>query len=1002
MKASESLQNDQSTATENALRRAVDTTPAFIHTARPDGYLDYFNRGWLDFLGKSLEEVCGWRWTESIHPDDVDEIVQKWRAALASGEPFEIEARVQRADGSYRALLHRKLPLRDEHGSIVKWFGSSIDIEDRKRAEEQFRRSTQELQRSEFYLAEGQRLAQMGSWAFDAAGFDYWSPELFRIYGLEPTSAAPTIQEYLNCIHPDDREFMANLIKRILADASPFDATKRIVRPDGEVRYIRCVGAPVVENQKLKRYVGSALDVTEHELLTQALQRREAYLAEAQRLSHTGSFGWDVSSGEIYWSDETFRIFELDPKTEVTTELIVQRTHPGDREAVQQVIERASRDRTEFALEHRLLMPDGSIKYLQVVGRPSTNEGRSSEIVGAVTDITNHRRAEESLRKSEAYLADAQKLSQTGSWAWSPEVGIKYWSEECYRVQGFDPRDGLPRFEELFQRMHPDDQPKVKDLMQRVVRKKIDFETDYRLVHPDGAVRDIHTTAHPVLSPTGDLVEFMGTVIDVTEQRQARAELEKALAEIKKSEDRLRVIIDTIPTMAWVDRPDGSAEFLSRGWLDYTGLSMEEALNWGWAVVLHSEDSTSLMDKWLTSVATGKPFEAEARFRRADGKYRWCLCRGVPLRDETGNIIQWHGTTTDIEDRKRVEEELRRAFEEIKALRDELQRENIVLREELGKSSMFEEVIGTSSALQMVLARAAKVAPTDSTVLIMGETGTGKELIARAIHKRSKRSERPFISVNCAAVPSSLIMSELFGHEKGAFTGALQRRLGRFELAEGGTIFLDEVGDLPLETQIALLRVLQEREFERVGGTEVLRADVRVISATNCDLQAAIADGAFRNDLYYRLNVFPIKLPPLRERKEDVPLLVNYFVDRYAKRAGKKIKHIQRKALEALEEYSWPGNVRELQNVIERSLIIGETNEFSIDKSWVANEPQSPDSVPTDQKMNERKRIEAALAQSNGKISGAHGAAATLGIPPSTLESKIRSLRINKFQFKGV
>jgi transcriptional regulator with GAF, ATPase, and Fis domain len=245
-------------------------------------------------------------------------------------------------------------------------------------------------------------------------------------------------------------------------------------------------------------------------------------------------------------------------------------------------------------------------------------------------------------------------------------------------------------------------------------------------------------------------------------------------------------------------------------------------------------------------------------------------------------------------------------------------------------------------------------------------------------------------------------MSELFGHEKGAFTGAVQRRLGRFELAEGGTIFLDEVGDLPAETQIALLRVLQEREFERVGGTEVLRADVRVISATNRDLQAAIADDAFRSDLYYRLNVFPIKLPPLRERKEDVPLLVNYFVDRYAKRAGKKIKHIQKKALEVLREYSWPGNVRELQNVIERSLIIGETTEFSIDKSWVANEPQPSGAAPADQKTNERKRIEAALAQSNGKVSGAYGAAAKLGIPASTLESKIRSLRINKFQFKEV
>jgi transcriptional regulator with GAF, ATPase, and Fis domain len=312
---------------------------------------------------------------------------------------------------------------------------------------------------------------------------------------------------------------------------------------------------------------------------------------------------------------------------------------------------------------------------------------------------------------------------------------------------------------------------------------------------------------------------------------------------------------------------------------------------------------------------------------------------------------------------------------------------------------MFEEVIGTSSVLQMVLARAAKVAPTDSTVLIMGETGTGKELIARAIHKRSKRSERPFISVNCAAVPSSLITSELFGHEKGAFTGAVQRRQGRFELAEGGTLFLDEVGDLPAETQIALLRVLQEREFERVGGTEVLRADVRVIAATNRDLQRAIADGAFRSDLFYRLNVFPIELPPLRERKEDVPTLVNHFVDRYAKRAGKKIKHIQKKTLEMLQEYSWPGNVRELQNVIERSLIIGETNEFSVDKSWIANEPQLS-TATTARKSNERERIESALAQSNGKISGANGAAIKLGMPPSTLESKIRSLRINKFQYK--
>ena len=500
-------------------------------------------------------------------------------------------------------------------------------------------------------------------------------------------------------------------------------------------------------------------------------------------------------------------------------------------------------------------------------------------------------------------------------------------------------------------------------------------------MHPGGAVRDIHSIGHPVFSPSGDLIEFMGTVIDITERKRAEEK-------VREQETELRQILDLAPQHVMVSGPDGSPLYANQVALEYCGVGLEQLLAESRINFVHPDDRERFLAGREKGMFEGTPREFEIRLLRHDGKFRWFLVRQNPLKDEQGHITRWFVTATDIEDRKQAEEKLRY--------------ENIALREELGKTSMFEEVIGTSSALQMVLARAAKVAPTDSTVLIMGETGTGKELIARAIHKRSKRSERPFISVNCAAVPSSLIMSELFGHEKGAFTGAVQRRLGRFELAEGGTIFLDEVGDLPMETQIALLRVLQEREFERVGGTEVLRADVRVISATNRDLQAAIADGAFRSDLYYRLNVFPIKLPPLRERKEDVPLLVNYFVDRYAKRAGKKIKHIQKKALDVLQEYSWPGNVRELQNVIERSLIIGETTEFSIDKSWVANEPQQSGSASIDHKANVRQRIEAALAQSNGKISGAHGAAAKLGMPASTLESKIRSLRINKFQFKGV
>jgi formate hydrogenlyase transcriptional activator len=333
-----------------------------------------------------------------------------------------------------------------------------------------------------------------------------------------------------------------------------------------------------------------------------------------------------------------------------------------------------------------------------------------------------------------------------------------------------------------------------------------------------------------------------------------------------------------------------------------------------------------------------------------------------------------------------------------------MQQENVALREEIDKASMFEEIVGISPALQAVLSRVSKVAPSDSTVLVTGETGTGKELVARAIHRRSNRASRAFVSVNCAAIPRDLIASELFGHEKGAFTGATQQRLGRFELASGGTIFLDEVGDLPAETQVALLRVLQEHEFERIGGIRRIRADVRVVAATNRDLQGAIRAGSFRSDLFYRLHVFPIEIPSLRERRADIPLLVEYFIDRYARKAGKNIKRVNKKTLELLQSYPWPGNIRELQNVIERSVIVCETENFSVDKSWLSQQPRDRrlGCKPHLSEMlaaTEKEVIEEALRESQGRVFGPSGAAAKLGIARSTLESKIRSLNINKKRF---
>ena len=462
------------------------------------------------------------------------------------------------------------------------------------------------------------------------------------------------------------------------------------------------------------------------------------------------------------------------------------------------------------------------------------------------------------------------------------------------------------------------------------------------------------------------------------------------LAAARSLPEELRRMTDAIASYIYVFRPDGTALYANQAVLDYIGLTLEDVQREDQrARVFHPEDVERLREERQEALARGKPFELEQRALGKDGNYRWFLVRYNPLRDDQGHIIRWYATGTDIEDRKQAEERMRD--------------ENLALREQIDQAFMFEDIVGSSPALQTVLSSIVKVAPTNSTVLITGETGTGKELIARAIHKHSQRSGQAFISVNCASIPSSLIASELFGHEKGAFTGAVQRRQGRFELAHSGTIFLDEVGDLPAETQITLLRVLQERQFERVGGNRVLTSDVRVIAATNRDLTAAIAAGTFRSDLFYRLNVFPIEVPPLRKRKEDIPMLVEYFVKRYAEKAGKQIRTIDTNTLELCQSYPWPGNIRELQNIVERSVILSSGDTFWIEKAWLASpEParqELPSPLPDTLQNQEREIIETALAECKGKVAGPNGAAAKLGIPRSTLDSKIKQLKIKKHKF---
>ncbi|MBB6143024.1 formate hydrogenlyase transcriptional activator [Silvibacterium bohemicum] len=616
------------------------------------------------------------------------------------------------------------------------------------------------------------------------------------------------------------------------------------------------------------------------------LRRSRAYLAEAQKLSHTGSFGWTISEEEIFWSEETFRIFEYDLAVKPTVSLILQRTHPDDRDFVQKTIDLASSGRTTFDVEHRLLMPDGTVKY-------------------------------------------------------------------------------------------------------------------------------VHVVANAVQDGRGDL-EYIGAVTDITKTRHAELQL-------RQSEQSLRLTLEVLPGLVWTMLPNGTVDFCNEQILSYCGKTLDQLQDL--TCVWHPDEIEEKVGQLRRFLASGTPNEDEFRLLRHDGIYRWHQCRVRPLRDEAGEIIRWYGLLWDIDERKQAEEERGKAFDEVRKLRDQLYQENLVLKEEVDQASMFEEIVGCSDALRQVLVQVTKVAPTDSTVLITGETGTGKELIARAIHNRSRRSDRPFLRVNCAAIPQSLIASELFGHEKGAFTGATQRRLGRFELANGGTILLDEVGDLPPETQVALLRVLQEREIERVGGSQLIPVDVRVLAATNRNVSALIEAGSFRQDLFYRLNVFPIHVPSLRERVDDIPLLVEYLIERYAKNAGKEIKSISRKTMDLFQSYDWPGNIRELQNVIERAVVLSNDNTFRVDERWLrrfdsVNSPfdQSGRRLETQHQLarvapqkgigridahRQKELIETALAKSGGRVAGVHGAAAILGIPRQTLDSKIVSLGIVKDRFKS-
>lgn len=652
--------------------------------------------------------------------------------------------------------------------------------------------------------------------------------------------------------------------------------------------------------------------------------------------------------------------------------------HPDDIPQLQIWWEGVRQSGKAGTTEKRLRRRDGAYRWFRIAAAPVHDEqAHLLRWCGINTDIDDLKQTEEGLRASERYLRQIVDCvpgfvctaTAAGEVEFFNQQSLNYFGKTLEELKNWTTMDVI----------HPADLPQVITDFKNSIETGQPWDIVHRLRRADGVYRWFHSHGVPQHDAEGRIIRWFSLLSDIDDRKRAEQKL-------RESEQSLRTITDAIANPIVALAPDGAPLYTNRVALDRSGITQDEVDKEGFlARVCHSEDIDRVRDERRVGLLEGVPFELEMRARLKTGEYRWQVVQYNPLKDERGKVIRWYATATDIDDRRRTEERLRN--------------ENLALREEIDRSSMFEEIVGSSKPMREVLKQVEKVAPSDSTVLILGETGTGKELIARALHRRSKRASRAFVRVNCAAIPQSLIASELFGHEKGAFTGALQRRAGRFEAADGGTLFLDEIGDLPMETQIALLRVLQEKEFERVGSNHPISVDVRLIAATNRDLPAAVAAGTFRQDLFYRLNVVPIAVPPLRERAEDIPLLVEYFVERFAKAAGKDIRHIAKDTLEQLKGYRWPGNIRELQNVVERAVILSETNTFEVDDSWLKRE--SADSTPreglTALADREVEMIQEALAESHGRISGPSGAAAKLGIPRQTLESKIRRLGIDKY-----
>jgi PAS domain S-box-containing protein len=987
------------------LRRFIDHVPALGWSALPDGSLDYVNQRFCNYTGLSPSELYGTGWKSAVHRDDI-QLLESWsHETRQSQDAGTTEVRLRRFDGSYRWFLVFANPLRDESGSIIAWYGTNIDIEDRKQAEESLR--ARELSWLQIVDNIPGLVATMGG----TGEVEFLNRQTLEYFG----KSRDDLKNWAltDAVHPDDLPRIIQARIKAIEEGGIYDVEHRCRRADGVYRWFQVRGLPMRNAEDtITAWYLLLIDIDDRKRAEQKLQQSEEDLrtitdAIRQPIVVLATDGATLYANRVALDNSGITIGE------VTKEGFLARVcHPDDVDRVRDERRAGLSKRIPFDLDMRVLFKNGKYRWQLIQYNPLKDErGQIIRWYITATDIDDRKQAEEKLRQSEQ---DLRTITDTIR---QPIVVLAPDGKAVYANRVALDRTGLTQEEVIDQGFfprayHPDDVERLRIERQERFLCGDPFDLEMRVRQKSGQYRWSLVQYNPLRDERGQVIRWYGTATDIDDRKRAEEKL-------RQSEQELRTITDTIRQPIVVLAPDGTPLYANQVFFSFAGFTAGEVDAKGFLErACHPDELERVADQRRAGMLKGAPFEVEilALFKRT--QYRWILMQYNPLVDEQGKIIRWYATATDIDDRKSAEERLR--SENVK-----LAQENVYLAEQIRSEMGFEQIIGNSSALKHVLELVETVAPSDSTVLLLGETGTGKELIARAVHDRSRRKVKTFVKLNCAAIPTGLLESELFGHEKGAFTGAIIQKVGRMELADQGTLFLDEVGDIPTDIQPKLLRALQEKEFERLGSTHTRKVNLRLVAATNRDLERMVADREFRSDLFYRLNVFPIRIPPLRDRKEDIPLLVAYFVQKFAKQMQKRIDAIPVATMKALTAWDWPGNIRELENFIERAVILtsgeslaaplGELRKIKAEEPARELAPKSEvdiarivketiaslkgKSANNEHTQKQHDEIVRVLTECKGRVGGTDGAAVRMGLSRTTLISRMKKLGINPYDY---